>query len=94
MMMPKQKPVKPAPLMSPSCAPVKPKSAPQLARMPPRIPKPTPAARMAMKPAQSSRLALGAMPSCLMFMMVSGSCLKMIGWVAAGFTGTAQDETV
>ena len=34
---PKQKPVNPAPLISPSCCPVKPNSDPQLARIPPRI---------------------------------------------------------
>src|ERR1043166_2759387 len=60
MMMPKQKPGNPAPPMAPSCAPVKPKSAAQLAKMPPRIPKPMPAARIAMKPAKRSRFALGA----------------------------------
>ena len=55
----------------PSSAPVKPNSAPQLARMPPRTPKPTPAARMAAKPAQSRRPAFGVIPSCLIFMIVS-----------------------
>src|SRR5688572_4834250 len=65
MMMPKQKPVNPAPPMAPSCAPVKPKSAAQLARMPPRMPKPMPAARMARKPAHSKRLAFDAIGSLL-----------------------------
>src|SRR5262245_23742942 len=63
MMMPKQNPVKPAPPIAPSCAPVNPKSAAQLARMPPRIPNPIPAARMARKPAHSNRVAFGAMAS-------------------------------
>src|SRR5436190_6172575 len=62
MTMPKQKPVKPAPLMSPNCWPVKPNSAPQLARMPPRIAAPTPAARIAAKPPYKSRLAFGVIP--------------------------------
>src|SRR5262245_22435708 len=64
-MMPKQNPVNPAPLISPSCCAVKPKSAPQFAKIPPRIPKPTPAARMAINPAIKSRLALGAIASLL-----------------------------
>src|SRR5688572_31221332 len=59
---PKQNPVNPAPPMAPNWAPVKPKSAPQLARMPPRTPKPMPAAKMAKKPAHNKRMALGAMP--------------------------------
>src|SRR6187397_423543 len=59
MMMTKQNPEKPAPPMAPSCPAVKPYSAPQLSKMPPRIAKPTPAAKMAMKPAHRSRLALG-----------------------------------
>src|SRR5262245_1800397 len=68
-MMPKQKPVKPAPLMLPNSVAVKPNSAPQLSRIPPRIAKPTPAARMAIKPAQRSRFALvGVMLSFLLFM--------------------------
>ena len=58
MMMPKQKPVKPAPPMAPSCVAVKPNSAPQLSKMPPRMAKPMPAARIAMNPAHRSRLAL------------------------------------
>src|SRR2546422_667706 len=65
MMIPKQKPVNPAPLISPNCWPVNPKSAPQLARMPPRIPNPTPAARIARNPAIRSRLAFGAMATLL-----------------------------
>src|SRR6267143_6709097 len=60
MMMPKQKLVKLAPLMSPNWAAVNPKSVPKLARIPPRMPKPMPAARMAKKPAQRSRFAFGA----------------------------------
>src|SRR5687768_81408 len=62
MMMPKQKPEKPAPPMAPSCDALKPYSPPQLSRMPPRMAKPTPAAKMAANPAQSSRLAFGTMP--------------------------------
>src|SRR5687767_2405587 len=65
MMMPKQKPVNPAPPMAPSCAPVNPNSAAQLARMPPRMPNPMPAARMARNPAQSRRLAFDAIGSVL-----------------------------
>jgi hypothetical protein len=49
----------PAPPMAPSWAPVKPNSFDQLSKMPPRMAKPTPAARMAMKPAQRRRFALG-----------------------------------
>src|SRR5687767_9228542 len=62
MMMPKQKPVNPAPPMAPSCAPVNPKSRAQLARMPPRMPKPMPAARIARNPAHNRRMAFGAIP--------------------------------
>ncbi len=62
MMMPKQKPVKPAPVMSPISVSVKPNSPRQLSKNPPRIAKPTPAARIAKKPAQRRRFALGAMP--------------------------------
>src|SRR5262245_49973770 len=60
MMIPKQKPVKPPPEMRPSSSALKPYSLPQLSRMPPRMAKPTPAARMARKPAHSRRKALGA----------------------------------
>ena len=63
MMMPKQKPVKPAPPMAPSCAPVKPKSAAQLARMPPRTPAPMAAAKIASEPAHNRRIAFGAIAS-------------------------------
>src|SRR5688572_20627400 len=62
-MMPKQNPVKPAPPIAPSCVAVKPNSLPQLSKMPPRIAKPAPAARMAVNPAHRSRLAFGAIPS-------------------------------
>src|SRR5258706_15805788 len=68
MMIPKQNPVNPEPLIAPNSAPVKPNSDPQFARMPPRIPKPTPAARMAANPAQSRRFALGTIP--LLFPLV------------------------
>jgi hypothetical protein len=54
-MMPKQKLVNPAPPMSPSCVSVNPNSSFQLSKMPPRMAKPTPAAKMAMNPAQSRR---------------------------------------
>src|SRR5688572_11542548 len=63
MMMPKQNPGNPAPPIAPSCAPEKPNSAPQLSKIPPRMAKPTPAARMAMNPPQRRRLALEVMPS-------------------------------
>ncbi len=46
---------------------VKPNSPGQLAKIPPRTPKPTPAARMAMKPVHMRRPALGVIPSGLMF---------------------------
>ena len=59
MMMPKQKPVKPAPLTRPTSSAVKPNFAFQTSRMPPRMAKPTPAARIAMKPAANSRFAFG-----------------------------------
>ncbi len=65
MMTPKQKPVRPAPPMAPSCAPVKPNSAAHVARMPPRMPNPMPVARMARKPAHNSRWAFEAMASAL-----------------------------
>src|SRR6185503_11988611 len=65
MMIPKQKPEKPAPPIAPSCAAVKPYCAPQLSKIPPRIAKPTPAAKMAMNPAINNRLAFGAMASLL-----------------------------
>src|SRR5687768_13201094 len=79
MMIPKQKPVKPAPLMSPNSWPVKPNSAPQFARIPPRMPKPMPAARMAIKPAHNKRPELGAIPSCLIFIIDAVNCL--VDWV-------------
>src|SRR5688572_13041307 len=63
MMIPK--PVRPPPVIWPRSLCVKPNWAPQSPRMPPRMENPTPAARMAMKPAQSSRLAFGAMASLL-----------------------------
>lgn len=43
---------------------------PQLSKMPPRMAKPTPAARMAMNPAQRSRLAFGAIPSVFAVMWI------------------------
>src|SRR5262245_30381405 len=61
MMIPKQKPVKPMPLMLPTSVSVKPNSDRQLSRKPPRMAKPTPAARIAIKPPQRRRLALEAM---------------------------------
>src|SRR4029453_12434975 len=64
-MIPKQNPVNPAPLMSPSCWPVKPNCAPQVARIPPRMANPTPAARIARNPPQSRRLAFGAIATLL-----------------------------
>src|SRR5437867_1605164 len=79
MIIPKQKPVKPAPLMAPSCWPVNPKSAPQLARMPPRMPKPTPAARMAMNPANNSLFAFGAIATLL-------TSVLLIGFGGMGFS--------
>src|SRR5688572_19623857 len=65
MMMPKQNPVKPAPPMAPSWVAVKPNSPAQLSKMPPRMPKPMPAAKIAIKPAHNSRLALGTMATLL-----------------------------
>src|SRR6185503_7883001 len=53
--MPKQNPVNPYPPMAPSIESVKPYSAFQLSKMPPRIAKPTPAARIAVKPAHNNR---------------------------------------
>src|SRR5687768_12200736 len=60
MMIPKQKPENPAPVIAPSSEPVNPNSRPQLSRMPPRMAAPTPAARIAKNPAHSRRLAFGA----------------------------------
>src|SRR5690349_8405609 len=54
------KPTSPNPVTSPTCVWVNPNCVAQSARIPPRTPKPTPAARMAMKPTQRSRFALGA----------------------------------
>src|ERR1051325_2606824 len=62
MMMPKQNPVNPAPLINPVSSPVKLKAFTQSLKMPPRMAAPTPAARMAMNPARRSRLAFGAIP--------------------------------
>src|SRR5258708_1231815 len=62
MMMPK--PVSPPPVMAPNSLCVKPNCLPQSPRMPPRMANPTPAARMAMKPAKSRRFALGAVAFC------------------------------
>src|SRR5688500_20004733 len=53
------------PPMSPIGALMKPKSAPQLARMPQRMPKPIPAASIARNPAHNRRLAFGATASWL-----------------------------
>src|ERR1700722_16675443 len=57
------KPVRPPPVMPPRSLWVKPNWVPQSPRIPPRTENPTPAARMAMKPARSSRLALGVTPA-------------------------------
>jgi hypothetical protein len=69
-MIPKQKPDRPDPAMAPSCVALKPYSLPQLSRMPPRIAKPTPAAKMAANPAQSSRLAFGTMPESITLLII------------------------
>lgn len=61
MMIPKQNPESPAPVIEPSCCALKLNSLAQLSKMPPRIAKPTPAAKIAMKPAHKSRWALGTM---------------------------------
>ena len=60
MMMPKQNPVKPAPPIAPNWVAVKPNSLAQLSKIPPRMAKPTPAAKIAMKPAHNRRFAFGA----------------------------------
>ena len=52
------KPVRPPPVMAPSSVWVKPYCSAHWPRMPARIEKPTPAAAIAMKPAQRSRWAL------------------------------------
>src|SRR5712692_5674056 len=78
MMTPKQNPVRPAPVIAPNSAPVKPNSAPQFARMLPRTPKPTPVARIATKPAQSNRAAFGVIPSCLIFMLSRSNGLSVL----------------
>src|SRR5581483_5531770 len=57
-MMMKPKPTRPPPVMVPSSAWVKPYCRPQSTRMPPRTPKPTPAAKIEKKPAHNRRLAL------------------------------------
>src|SRR5215471_19272129 len=71
MMIPKQNPVRPAPVMAPSSLAVKPNSEPQFARIPPRTPNPTPVARIATKPAHSSRAAFEVFPSRWIFMLDS-----------------------
>src|SRR6266542_1704225 len=58
MMMPK--PVKPPPVIFPRSLCVNPNCVPQSPRIPPRMENPTPAAKMAMKPAHKSRYAWGA----------------------------------
>ena len=78
MMMPKQKPVKPAPPMAPSCAPVKPKSAAQFARMPPRTPAPMAAAKMASEPAHNRRMAFGAIAPALTVPLLMGSLSLLV----------------
>jgi hypothetical protein len=64
-MMPKQNPVNPAPLIRPVSRPVKLNALTQSPKMPPRMAKPTPAAKIAMKPAKRRRLAFGAMATLL-----------------------------
>src|SRR5688572_12666321 len=89
MMMPKQKPVNPAPPMAPSCAPVNPKSAAQLARMPPRMPNPMPAARMARNPAHSRRLAFDAIGSLLTDRLVMALLARDSGvWAGLVYSGS------
>ena len=77
MMMPKQKPVNPAPPIAPSCAPVNPKSAAQLNRMPPRTPAPIAAAKMASEPAHNSRIAFDAIAS-VVTVLVMGSLSLLV----------------
>ena len=72
MMMPKQKPENPAPPIAPSWPAVKPYSAPQLSKMPPRMANPTPAARIAMNPAHNSRFAFGTIDSLLTWALLIG----------------------
>src|SRR5881394_1753269 len=68
MMMPN--PVRPPPVMFPRSLCVNPNCVPQSPRIPPRIENPTPAAKMAMKPAHKSRYAWGATP--LLFPLLIG----------------------
>src|SRR6185369_14072207 len=68
MMMPN--PVKPPPVMFPRSLWVNPNCVPQSPRIPPRMENPTPAAKMAMKPAHKSRYAWGATP--LLFPLLIG----------------------
>src|SRR5687767_7910977 len=72
MMMPKQKPIRPIAPMLPSCPAVKPNSPAQLSKIPPRTAKPTPAAKIAAKPAQRSRLALELIGALLMEALLIG----------------------
>ena len=51
---------------------VNPNSAAQLARMPPRMPKPMPAARIARNPAHSRRMAFGAIAPALTVPLLMG----------------------
>src|SRR5262245_17063454 len=93
MMMPKQKPLKPAPPMAPSWAAVKLNSAPQLSKIPPRMAKPTPAARIAMNPAQRSRAALGAMPSVLADIN-AGNSWELVEGVRGGERAVCEEFAV
>src|SRR5262245_18156009 len=75
-MMMTPKPNRPPPVMPPSSVWVKPYSLPQRPRMPARTEKPTPEAKMAKKPAQSSRLAFGVVPLVMVPVRGAGGCGK------------------
>src|SRR5688572_15683594 len=78
-------PVRPPPVICPRSLWVNPNWAPQSPRIPPRIENPTPAARMAIKPAHNSRLALGAIASLL-------TCTLLIGEESRG--GLSEGKSV
>src|SRR5688572_33262055 len=63
-------PVRPPPVICPRSLWVNPNWAPQSPRIPPRIENPTPAARIAIKPAHNSRFAFGAMASLLVYALL------------------------
>ena len=84
------KPVRPPPVMPPSSVWVKPYCSAHWPRMPARIENPTPEARMAMKPAQSRRLAFGS--ACLATGGISSRDIVGTPGLAVGGDGWVGNE--